>query len=234
MKNRIVQIALSLAFLGLLVQIVLIAPSQIRDSQTQAALEPLPDLSPKSAANDGVDQSLKGMHMIETQDGGKEWELWSETAVSLKAREILQLEKVKAVFFSDSGVTFTVTGNHGTVQTKSKDLRIEGDVVTHSSNGYVFRTERLDYESKNRELSTPDAVEMFGPKDADGHGLHLTGVGVKASIPQSTMEILSEVHAEKHLDKGRRAVIRSHRSLFSGKNRSAKFLDEVVLDLDSM
>ena len=45
MKTRLVQIALSLALLGLVVQIVLIAPSQIRDTETKAAVLPAPDVT---------------------------------------------------------------------------------------------------------------------------------------------------------------------------------------------
>ena len=240
MQNRFVQIALGLVLLGILIQIVLIAPSQIRDGETKAAVpsatpEESGDNESKEIAKDSnVDQSLKGMHMIETQEGRKEWELWSDKATSLKAKELLQLDSVKTIFFSDSGVTFTVTGKQGLVQVKSKNLRVEGDVVTRSSNGYTFRSEVMEYESKGRALTAPGRVEMIGPKDSQGHALKLTGVGMKASLEKSNMEILSGVKAEKGLDKGRKALITSHRSIFSGKDKTAKFLDDVVLDLDSM
>jgi LPS export ABC transporter protein LptC len=151
MKNRLVQAALSLALLGLLIQIVLVAPGQIRDAETKAALLPSPDMSTPSVPVHGqnaVDQTISGFHMIETQDGRKEWEVESEKASSIKAKNLWQLENVKTVFFSESGVTFTVTGKIGIVHAKSKDLRVEGDVVTRSSNGYVFRSESFDYISK--------------------------------------------------------------------------------------
>lgn len=231
MKNRLIQIALSLALFGLLVQIVLIAPSQIRDSEHQAAILPTPDLKPHE---DNVDQSIKGMHMIETLEGRKEWELWAQNALSVKVKETLSLTEVRAIFFSDSGVTFTVTGNNGTVQTKAKNLRVDGNVVTKTSNGYIFRTESMEYESRNRLLRAPGHVEMFGPRDAGGHALHLTGMGMKASLLASSMEILSDVRAEKGLDKGRKAYIKSHKSVFSARDKTARFFEDVVLDVDAM
>ena len=234
MKNRLVHIFLGLAFLGLLVQIVLIAPRQIRDGEARDAANPNPEKTGHAANPNDVDQSMNGMHMIETQEGRKEWELWSDKATSLKTKELLKLNQVKTVFFSDSGVTFTVTGKSGTVQTKNKDLRIEGDVVTRTSNGYVYRTESMDYTSKSRLLTAVNHVDMTGPPDSAGHGLHLTGVGMKASLLNNSMEILSNVHAEKGLDKGRKAYIKSHRSIFSSKDKTARFLGDVVLDLDSM
>jgi len=236
MRNRFVQIAISLAMLGLLVQIVLVAPSQIRDSETKAALLPhaVTESDSEMEVGEGVDQSMKSMHMIETQEGRKEWELSADRAKTVKGNEILHLANVKAIFFSDSGTTFTVTGEKGLVEVNSKNLHISGNVVTRSSNGYVFRTESMQYASKDRLLTAENRVEMTGPRDSKGENLRLTGVGMRASLLESNMEILSDVRAQKGLEHGRQATIRSHRSLFSGKNRTAKFLGNVVLDMDAM
>ena len=236
MRNRIVQIVLSLGLLLLLIQVVLIAPSQIRDAsmaenENKAAAVPAPDLS---KGNNGVDQSLKDMHMIETREGQKEWELEAKKANTTKANEELELEAVRSTFFSDSGVTFNVTGNRGHVQVKSKNMRVEGDVVIRSSNGYTFKTPAMDYDSKVRRISTDSRVEMLGPKDAGGRALKLTGTGMEAFLDKGSMEVMRDVKAEKTLDQGRKALIKSHRSLFSAKDRTAKFNGDVVLDLDSM
>ena len=230
MRNRVVQIGLSLALLVLLVQVVLIAPGQIRDAETKAAILPAPEL-PKST---GIDQSIQGMHMIETQDGRKEWELWADQAVSIKAKEIFELTAVRAIFFTNSGVTFNVTGNKGVVQTKTKDLAVSGDVVIRSSNGYVFKTNEMNYASLSRLISTESKVEMVGPKDVKGHALKLTGQAMQARLDESTIEVLREVRAEKTIDKDSRALIKSQRAAFSGVDRTAKFLGDVVLDMDSM
>lgn len=228
MRNRLVQFGLGLGLLGLLVEVTLIAPRQIRDAENRPA--PVPGAPPK---ND-VDQSMNGMHMIETQEGRKEWELWSNQAKSLKVQEVLELKKVRALFFSEKGVTFTVTGDTGRVQLKSKNMRVEGNVVTRSSNGYVFRTERMDYDSAAKILTAPNKVAMQGPKDQDGHALKLTGAMMEASVTKASMEVRRQVRAEKALEGNRAALIRSQRSLFSGRDRTARFTGDVILDLDSM
>ena len=79
MRNRVVQIGLSLVLLGLLIQMVLIAPSQIRDAETKAAILPTPDVATAS----GVDQGMNNMHMTSTAEGKRDWELWSGSAVSI-------------------------------------------------------------------------------------------------------------------------------------------------------
>lgn len=242
MKNRLIQIGLSVALLVLLIQVVLIAPSMIRDSEKENAASALPapslnapDLSAAMPGAPGeVDQTMDGMHMTGTQEGTKEWELWSEKALSFKAKESWELEQVKAVFFSDSGVTFTVTGQKGTVQTKTKNLHVEGNVVTRSSNGYVFRTAYMEYNSSTKNLVAPAKVEMIGPKDEEGNSLRLTGASMEASLRDSAMEVKRDVRAEKTLDRGRKAFIRSQRAAFSGKDRTAKFFGDVILDMDSM
>lgn len=241
MRNRFVQIALSVGLLLILIQVVLIAPSQIRDSQRGSAeskAEPTPVVKPgaptTTGASSGIDQSLKDMHMIETHEGKKEWELWAKQAASIRANETLELDQVKAVFFSENGVTFNVTGKKGTVQVKSKNMRVEGDVVIRSSNGYTFRTPAMDYDSQVRRMNADGKVDMQGPKDTAGNALKLNGVGLIAFLDKGSMEVLRDVRAEKSLDNGRKALIKSHRSLFNAKDRSAKFMGDVVLDLDSM
>lgn len=230
LRSRLIQIALSVAFVLLVIQVVLVAPSQIRDAEQRAALLPAPRMETGSE----IDQSMNGMHMIETQEGRKEWELWSDKATSLKAKELLQLEMVKAVFFSDSGVTFTVTGKSGTVHVKSKNLRVEGDVVTKSSNGYVFRTQSMDYDSASRLMKAANPVEMTGPKDEAGNSLHLNGIGMEANLAKNNMDVLREVRSTKNLDNGKKAVIKSQRARFSAINRTARFMGDVVVDMENM
>lgn len=234
MRNKLIQIALGLGFLVLLLQVVLIAPSRIRDHNEPS--EAKSSAAPAQALNavPDVDKRIDGMHMIETQEGAKEWELWSDKATSFKTKEVLELEMVKAIFFSESGVTFTVTGKRGRVQTKSKDLHVDGDVVTRSSNGYIFRTPSVDYQSSARKLFAPGNVEMDGPEDEAGHRLKLTGAVMEASLKASSIEIRRDVKAEKSLEKNRTAFIRSQRAMFSGKDRTANFRGDVILDIDSM
>jgi LPS export ABC transporter protein LptC/lipopolysaccharide transport protein LptA len=237
-RNRLIQIGLAVLLALVLVEAILLAPGQVRDlkeaATDQSGEARNNDLPLSNAAEEGVDQSMRGMHMIETHDGAKEWELWSDKATSLKAKDMLQLEKVKANFFSESGVTFSVVGKQGTVKVKSKDLRVEGDVVIDSSNGYTFRTAAMDYTSTERALVAPGQVQMNGPKDDLGHSLRLTGIGMRASLKDSKMEVLRDVKAEKALENGRNILIRSQRSTFLGKQHLANFTGQVILDMDSM
>ncbi len=229
LRNRITQILLSVGFVVLVVQVVLIAPNEVKDVDSRASVIPTPDMG----AHSDMDQSMSGIHMIETQEGKKEWELWSEQAVSLKTKDQLQLKQPKSIFFAEKGTTFTVTGNTGQVQSKTKNMRVQGKVTMRSSNGYTFRTDGLDYRSDTRELSTSDPVAVSGPKENNRSGLRLTGFGMRSSVSDGTMEVLREVVADRDLDRGR-VRIRSQRAVFSSQDKMAKFIGEVVLDMQEM
>jgi LPS export ABC transporter protein LptC len=230
MKRNLLQALLGLALLGVVVQVILVAPRVVRDSD-----EKVPQPQPSTAAaNESVDQSLQGMHTIETQQGGKEWELWSDKADRIKEKDLLRLQGVKILFFARSGVTFTVTGERGTVESKTKNLRVEGNVITRSSNGYTFRSQSLDYDSLKKTLSTASAVDMVGPADKKGPGLKLDGLGMESNLEPGTMEILANVRAEKIFNGSRHVYIRSPRAMFSSTDRSARFSGGAVLDMDTM
>lgn len=235
MKRNLLQALLGLALFGVVVQVILVAPHAVRDHEADkpaSSPDQQANATPDGAGN-GIDQSLQGMHMIETQEGGKEWELWSDKAERIKEKDLLKLTKVKTIFFAKSGVTFTVTAATGLVEVKTKNLRMEGHVVTQSSNGYNFVTEYVNYTSKDKSLQTDSAVEMIGPTDKDGPGLKLTGRGMQAQMQDGTMEILNNVHATKTFN-SRKVDIRSHRAQFNAHNRSAKFLGDAVLDMATM
>jgi LPS export ABC transporter protein LptC len=233
MRRHLVQALLGLALFGIVIQVIVIAPHAVKDHQSTPSPAPAVQAPSTGAPKENVDQSIQGMHMIEAQQGGKEWELWSEKADRLKEKELLKLSKVKIIFFAKSGVTFNVTGEKGTVEVKTKNLRIEGDVVTKSSNGYTFTTEYLDYDSEKKSLKTESAVEMLGPADKRGPGLKLSGRGMVAQMQEGSMEILNSVHAEKTFS-SRKVDIRSHRAFFTAHDRSARFLGDTILDFATM
>ncbi len=189
-----------------------------------------PTSAPAQAAEmqQNVEQSMSGLHMIEAQAGEKEWELWSENATSYKDTGELKLQKVKALFFADNGVTFTVTGQEGKVDVKTKNLFVQGEVITESSNGYVIKTHDVDYVSGERYLKTKSPVQVTG------QGLKLNGVGMQANLKTSIIEIKEDVKAERVMAEDKKVYIQSQSVELSGKTKTARFVGNVIMDVDSM
>lgn len=227
------KVALFVLFLILVIEIVIIAPQTVNLSE-EAQAPDAEDVAEVSDANNHVGQLMQGVHIIETSEGSKEWELWADEALSLKQEDKWNFDKVKAVFFGKNDVFFTVTGERGRVDPVTKDMNVEGNVVTRSSNGYVFRTEEVNYNSQKRHLTSPTSVEMVGPADEHGDSLKLTGVGLEADLEGSQMEVLEDVNARKAFKKGQLAHIRSRQAIFSGNDRMARFLGNVIIDFENM
>ncbi|MCB0364827.1 MAG: LPS export ABC transporter periplasmic protein LptC [Bdellovibrionaceae bacterium] len=226
---KIGKFLLGLLFVVLVVEIIVIAPKDVD--------QPPPEDSEETVAADsdsGVEQLMRGAHLVETREGEKEWELWADTATSYKEKAQWSLQTVKTRFFGKDGVHFTVTGERGTVQVQTKDMTVKGNVRIRSSNGYIFKTEEVMYHSGERRLMAPLPVTMWGIKDEAGHSLHLRGQSLEADLNNALMTVSRDVRGEKPFKNEKRLLIRSQRADFSGKSNLARFSGEVVMDFDSM
>lgn len=226
--SRYASYILSALVVLLVMQIVVFAPQGVNESNRSSTVPALPQ--PEGE----VEQAMRGVHLVETRDGGREWELWADEAVAFRSRSLWQLKQVKVVLFAENGVEFTVTGSQGEIETSTKNLKIEGDVTTRSSNGYVFKSQSVSYNSIDRALVSPGNISMIGPRDDQGGRLSLTGMGLNADLKSSLIHVKESIRAERRLPNNRNMVIRSDGADFSGREKMAKFIGNVVIDMDQM
>ncbi len=179
-------------------------------------------------------QRAQGVHLVESKQGTRDWELFSDSAEDTSGKGAWKLDNVRVLFYNADKVDFVVTGKRGLISGDNKDMRIEGDVVTKSANGYVFQSNLVEYKSKQRLILSPDAVKMQGPPDEKGKGLNLSGVRMEAHVEESLMLIKENVTATKVLNDGKSFKIRSGTAEFSGKNRLARFGNEVSIEIGPM
>lgn len=188
-----------------------------------------------SPSENGTGQLMRDVYLVETNADGKEWELWADQArAGVGETGDWKIEQVKVKFFASDGVVYTVTGQRGNVVPEKNDIRIEGNVVTRSSNGYAFNTESVFYDSKNRRLTSPKDVQMLGPKDSLGDRLNLTGSDMVAELSTNEITVNRNVRAKKRVQDEKIATIRSQRALFSGRTNMARFLGNVVIEMETM
>src|SRR6185437_11382111 len=100
-------------------------------------------------------------------------------------------------------VNFTVTGALGSIDGKTKDLHIKGNVVTKSENGYVFKTPSVFYNAKKRQILSPERVSMIGPKDEMGDGFLLDGNNMLVNVDDDRMTINQNVRGAKKFKDGK-------------------------------
>lgn len=178
-------------------------------------------------------QSAKGVHLVESQQGNRDWELFAISAEGNQGTGSWKLKSVKIFFYNKEKVEFSVTGDQGNIDLKSKDLSVIGNVVTRSENGYVFKTPSIFYSSKTRQIESPEDVFMYGPKDDGIGGMDLKGRHMKVIVDQSKMYIQDKVTAQKPEKEGKKIEISSDGAEFSGKSHEAKFLGAVRISYDN-
>lgn len=181
-----------------------------------------------------AEQKMGGVHLVESQSGSRDWELFAVSAEGSQSGGKWNLKQVRVLFYNKEKLEFTVTGDQGSIDDKSKDLSVVGNVVTQSENGYVFKTPSIFYSSKTRQITSPEQVLMEGPRDGSGAGLYLKGASMRVQVEQSKMFIQNKVTAQKPMKDGKKFEISADGAEFSGKNREAKFLGEVRMNYDNM
>lgn len=235
--NKRNSIILALLFLIVIVQLIVLAPKQTGPPEPEIAEDP--NATPTPPKVDMGGQVMGVFHLVGTKESRQEWELWASEAARPNEVERWTIKDVKVRFFATNGVLYDVTGKTGLVDPQKNQMRIEGDVVTHSSNGYVFRTDLAIYDSGVRYLKSPHKIKMDGPSDFTkqgviNSGLVLTGEDMTADMASNEIKINKNVHAKKGVQGNKIATIQSQRAEFSGRTNLAHFVGDVVLDFETM
>jgi len=225
-KTRFGAWILGALFALLIIEMVLFSP-EVLDPVKQDPLVPVTESQAETAA-----QVMVGINVVEIRDQHKDWELWSEKALSRRGEGDLELEKVRIRFFGPEGIEYLVTGDRGSVEQGTKNMQVLGQVVMESSNGYQFRTANLTYTSDSRILNTTAHVAVLGPPEPQGGRLKLDGTGLQASLIGETMQVLGGVYASKkiHQRGGSMMTIRSENAVMSARDKEITFQDRVQME----
>lgn len=221
-------------FIGLLIllfaEVLIVFPLKLgrhSDDEAPVSAEDAKELSGPGPA----EQKMGGVHLVESQKGARDWELFAEEAEGNQGKGNWNLKKMKVLYYNNEKIEFTVLGDEGSVD-PSRDMRVRGNVTTTSANGYVFKTQEIFYDSKTRRITSPSRVLMQGPADGDGSGMKVTGARMVVEVDTSKMTIPADVRAERTLKNGKRVGVVSDAAEFSGRNKQARFIGNVVMDYD--
>ncbi|MBS1971219.1 MAG: LPS export ABC transporter periplasmic protein LptC [Bdellovibrionales bacterium] len=240
LKNTLFVILL----VALFVEVLVIFPNRLEHKKDDAPIELTRDENAEDKDKDknkepdkskivSASQKAKGVHLVETQLGSRDWELFSETAEGDQASS-WELRNVRVLFYNKEKLSFTVTGDRGSIDGKSKDLHIRGNVVTKSENGYIFKTPSIFYNAKKRQIQSPEKVNMQGPKDEMGDGFVLDGVNMLVLVDENRMTMTQNVRGSKKFKDGKEFFIVSDKADFSGQSRQAKFTGNVEVKYDNL
>ena len=118
---------------------------------------------PARAGSASPSISLQQVHMIETRDGSKLWEVRADQ-VEVNEREGFTVltrvvRPIQIEFYSSQGQA-TCVADRATLDLATKDVRLEGSVVARSEQGMELKTEHLSWIAASRRLQTDQPVTI--------------------------------------------------------------------------
>jgi len=119
--------------------------------------------------------TLRQVHLIETRDGSRLWELWADRAEVHEREGYAVLSRitrpVEVTLYSGEG-QLRCTANRATVDLATKNVRLEGEVFGRSDQGVEIRTESVRWLAASRRLQTDQPVTVSrGGMVSRGRGL---------------------------------------------------------------
>lgn len=182
-----------------------------------------------------ADQVLSGVHLVEASEGRREWELWAETAISLKEESKWNLKNVKINFIKKDNVSVVVYGKDAEIKLDNKNLKIFNNVKIVSINGNNFYSDEVTYQSKGKKIISPGEVLMNTKKDSTGSFVTVEGDKMEGDIDGGVFWILGNVSSVKEVDEeGRKIDIKSNKSLIGANDNKIEFFDDVLMDWGSV
>lgn len=170
-----------------LIVIIVVAGLGLLAAMAWLQLKPGDEKKENTPATMAADLQLQRVKYTETREGVKEWELEALSVGYFQEEGTIICEKVKATFYGPNKVYYTLIGEKGKFNTKSKIIEVFAGVNVDSSNGYHLRTESLKYLADKKELVTDDFVEMQGPQ------FLVKGQGLVVDLEQQRVRILNQV-----------------------------------------
>ena len=142
-----------------------------------------------------ADAGLREFSFVQSKDGLVDWKIQARQAQVFDAEAKAVLSDVHVTLTGSDGVSMTVEGDEGTINTSSKDFVVgkrSGDLALVLQSGYTIYTPRLNWVNQEHRLWTDDPVRIKGPR------LEVTGQGMDALLSTREMRIRRNVRVGIH------------------------------------
>jgi LPS export ABC transporter protein LptC/lipopolysaccharide transport protein LptA len=217
-------------------EILILFPKQT-EKPTEASQASAPaDNKDGTPAKKTSQQKMQGtqIHLVESQKGSRDWELFSQSAQSDPTSSIWDLSDMKVLFYNDEKQSIVLTGQKGKIDTQTKDMKIEGNVNIETTNGYLFVAPYVEYHAKDRLITCNSLVEVKGPMLQGRRSLFLKGTGMRIPVSAEKMYLDHDVSGEKLFPGDKTITLKSEKAELSSLNQTAQFFDHVVVHYPPM
>jgi LPS export ABC transporter protein LptC len=138
--------------------------------RTQKPATPVPKVS---TAGSGPGQvGLQEINFVQVKDGVKVWELKAEAVEYQQTNNLVSFKKVALTYFPKGDKPINLVGKMGKLDTQTKNILMEGEVVISTPDGYELKVPSLYYKDSLREVSSAGTVNLKGPSiSLEGQGM---------------------------------------------------------------
>ena len=138
--------------------------------RTQKPATPVPKVS--SAGSGPGHVGLQEINFVQVKDGVKLWELKADEVEYQQPKNLVSFKKVVLTYFPKGENLISLVGNLGQLDTQTKNVFIEGEVIISTQEGYELKVPSLYYNNDKREVSSEGAFTFKGPDiSLDGQGM---------------------------------------------------------------
>lgn len=222
--------------IALFVEILIIFPKKIEQQEKSIFDQNRPMTDEKDENLDDrqiyTEQSMKGVHFVESHLGKRDWEIFADHANGDEKTNQWSLKKLKIIFYNGMTPEYTVIGDEGFIDGKNRDLKVTGHVQTISSNNYILKTNSINYSAQTRMMTSEGAVQIVGPRDADGQGFHFYGIDLLIDVTKAQIKLQKQVVAQRELKGGIALEVVSDQVELNNKNKEALFNGNVEIKYD--
>jgi len=150
-------------------------------------------MTPKELVRELLDPaaefSLQGPRFIETSGDEIVLEVDADKAFYYQEEKKVRLENPKAVFYGRLGEKTLVTARQGVINSETNDIQVSDDVYLTSPDGYLLKTDKLDYKKEKQLITSKSPVELTGD------GFKINGIGLKVQMDREKITIYRDVVA---------------------------------------
>jgi len=175
-----------------------------------------------------VEQSIKGVYLVDSQKNDTNWELWAESGLSSSASSSWRFNNVKVNFYTKDKKVYKVISEIGLIDLKEKKMVFEGEILIESPNGYYMKAKTLGYNFKEELIYTDDPVEIDTNKKKVREPLTFSAKSMKVDLKDSKI-LLNEIKSTKIIRRNKKVKIASKAAILSGNNYRIDYIKNVNL-----
>ncbi|SMC38768.1 LPS export ABC transporter periplasmic protein LptC [Sporomusa malonica] len=115
---------------------------------------------PQAAPVQPANITFAGSSIVEEQDGKKLWELSAETIEADVNGKVVYLNNLKGIFYQDNGSKIDIIAKRATLDTKTHDISMQGDVKATASDGAVFTAAEARWSGEPQGFTGTGGVSL--------------------------------------------------------------------------